>query len=142
MEPNFSQPGQSPERHFPTPEISRVPRPEVVQPTPEKPAETREVNTGAGSGDTPPPVQPAARPLPAIQQPAKADNDAQTKSTLDDNPIAAGDDDLIEKEWVDKAKQIISETKDDPYAQEKAVNQLQADYLKKRYGRTVKLSDN
>lgn len=56
------------------------------------------------------------------------------KTTHDDNPIEANDDGLIEKEWVNKAKQIISNTRNDPYKQEKAVNELQTDYLKKRYG--------
>ncbi|HET8689999.1 MAG TPA: hypothetical protein VFL81_01010 [Candidatus Saccharimonadales bacterium] len=139
MEPNFSQPGQSPERSFPVPEINRPSVPEVAPPTPEKPAETGEVNTGAGRGDTPPPQAPSI-PLPPIQQPVKSDDDL-TVPAADGNPLAANDDDLIEKEWVDKAKQIISETKNDPYAQEKAVNRLQADYLQKRYGRTVGLSD-
>lgn len=57
-----------------------------------------------------------------------------------DVPAVAGDDEVIEKEWVDKAKKIVSQTKDDPYQQEKEVSKLQADYLKKRYGKDVKLS--
>lgn len=54
------------------------------------------------------------------------------------NPVIADDVDLIEKEWVDKAKAIVSEYKHDPYMQEKEVGKLQADYLKKRYGKTIK----
>jgi len=50
-------------------------------------------------------------------------------------PLVANDDDLIEKEWVDKAKSIVNNTKTDPYSQEKAVNGLQKAYKKKRYGR-------
>ena len=66
-----------------------------------------------------------------------------TKSTITDNtanPVEARDSDLIEKEWVVKAKQILSETKDDPYGREERVKALQADYLEKRYNR--KLGDN
>jgi hypothetical protein len=44
---------------------------------------------------------------------------------------------LIEKEWVDKAKQIIVQTKDDPYRREQEVGKLQADYLLKRYGKEL-----
>jgi hypothetical protein len=55
----------------------------------------------------------------------------------DDTPVAASDDDLIEKEWVDKAKKIIMQTKDDPYRREREVNKLQADYLRKRYGKEL-----
>ncbi len=54
-----------------------------------------------------------------------------------DTPLVAGDDDLIEKEWVEKAKKIVSETHDDPYAQDEAVSKLQADYIDKRYGRKL-----
>lgn len=54
------------------------------------------------------------------------------------NPITAADDDVIEKEWVQKAKKIISETRDDPYTQEHEISKLQADYIKKRYGKEIK----
>jgi Txe/YoeB family toxin of Txe-Axe toxin-antitoxin module len=59
-----------------------------------------------------------------------------------DNPANAGDEDVIEKEWVDKAKKIVTQTKDDPYKQEQEVSKLQADYLKKRYGKDVKLASD
>jgi hypothetical protein len=58
-------------------------------------------------------------------------------TTIGDTPMVANDDDLIEKEWVDKAKKIVAETRDDPYQREEAVNKLQVDYLKKRYGREL-----
>ena len=57
----------------------------------------------------------------------------------DTNPPAAADEDLIEKEWVEKAKKVVAETKHDPYLQGQEVSKLQADYLKKRYGKTVNL---
>jgi len=56
---------------------------------------------------------------------------------LSNNPAVANDDDLIEKEWVDKAKKIVAETRDDPHLQDEKVNKLQADYLKKRFGREL-----
>jgi Txe/YoeB family toxin of Txe-Axe toxin-antitoxin module len=52
-------------------------------------------------------------------------------------PSVAADDDLIEKEWVDQAKKIIEETKDDPYRREQEVGKLQREYIKKRYGRDI-----
>lgn len=56
-------------------------------------------------------------------------------NTTSTNPIVAADEDLIEKEWVDKAKKIINETKNDPYKQEQAISGLRSDYINKRYGR-------
>lgn len=58
-------------------------------------------------------------------------------TTLSSTPLVASDDDLIEKEWVDRAKKIVCETQNDPYEREEAVNKLQVDYLKKRYGREL-----
>jgi hypothetical protein len=49
----------------------------------------------------------------------------------------AGDVDVIEPEWVDKAEEVVKATQGDPYGEEEAVEHLQEDYLKKRYGYTV-----
>lgn len=56
-------------------------------------------------------------------------------------PMIADDSDLIEKEWVEKAKQIVAHTSQDPYTQTKELNKLKSDYLKKRYNKDLKLSD-
>lgn len=77
----------------------------------------------------PQPVIPV--PLPVAQDDPVSDiQDAAM-------PLVASDDDLIEKEWVDKAKKIIIQTKDDPFRREQEVSKLQADYLRKRYGREI-----
>jgi hypothetical protein len=49
--------------------------------------------------------------------------------------IATSDDGVIEREWVDRAKKIINETKSNPYKQEEEVKQLQNDYLREKFGR-------
>jgi hypothetical protein len=54
-------------------------------------------------------------------------------------PPIADDVDLIEKEWVEKAKEIVNKTKDDPYAQNQEMTKIKADYLKKRYNKDIKL---
>lgn len=76
-------------------------------------------------------------PTPVLPTSAPQVGADATAVVHDDTPLLAADEDLIEKEWVDKAKKIILETKDDPYAREAAVTKLQADYLKKRYGREL-----
>lgn len=67
--------------------------------------------------------------------------DPQTPNTPalqpDSNPAIADDVDVIEKEWVDKAKEVIREHQDDPWTEEEAVEDLQIDYLKKRYGKDL-----
>lgn len=75
------------------------------------------------------PVLPPPLPAPVA--------DDVAAPVADDMPLVAGDEDLIEKEWVDRAKHIIEQTKDDPFRREQEVNKLQADYLRKRYGREL-----
>jgi len=50
------------------------------------------------------------------------------------------DDDWIEKEWVNKAKQIVEQTRDDPYRQSEDLTVFKADYIQKHYGKTIKIS--
>jgi hypothetical protein len=57
-------------------------------------------------------------------------------------PTDAEDTDLIEKEWVERAKQIVEHTREDPYEQQRALSQMKADYLKKRYNKDIKVSDD
>ena len=95
---------------------------------------------------------PAATPTPASQQPLQSvasppaqpaasagpiQNDPSTVSTAQ---LMADDVDLIEKEWVVKAKAIVAQTKDDPYKQNQAMTQVKADYLKKRYNKDLKVT--
>jgi hypothetical protein len=49
--------------------------------------------------------------------------------------------DLIEKEWVQKAKQIVSQTHDDPYKQKNQISRVKADYIQKRFNKTIKVDD-
>jgi hypothetical protein len=76
----------------------------------------------------------SASTVPTTISDDNASNDDMTAIAA---PALAADDDLIEKEWVDRAKKIVTDTRDDPYQQETAVNALQKDYRKKRYGREL-----
>lgn len=55
--------------------------------------------------------------------------------------LIADDTDLIEKEWVIKAKAIVAHTKDDPYRQNEEMTKMKADYLKTRYNKDLKGSE-
>lgn len=80
---------------------------------------------------------PVVAPVPT---PVVDDSSPAVTAVSSDAPSMAGDEDLIEKEWVDKAKKILAQTKDDPYRREQEVSKLQADYLRKRYGRELGVS--
>ncbi len=57
------------------------------------------------------------------------------------SPQIADDIDLIEKEWVEKAKEIVDKTKENPYLQNKAISEIKADYIKKRYNKDLAKSE-
>ena len=78
----------------------------------------------------------AVSPAPVAQQPAQT----QTAPALT-NPDLAEDVDLIEKEWVNKAKAIVNHTKDDPRRQNTELNKMKADYIKKRYNKDIQVSE-
>lgn len=75
-----------------------------------------------------------AAPVAPVQVP-------QSQPAPSATPLVAADEDLIEKEWVDKAKEIIEQTRDNPHARTQKVNELQRDYLQKRYGKVVGASE-
>ncbi len=100
--------------------------------SPEKSVERQSEQHHATTSATPIPI---TLPSPVVND--DATDDAAQQQTSDSNPLTAADDDLIEKEWVDKAKKIVEDTKDDPHMREKEVGKLQADYLRKRYGKEL-----
>ena len=75
---------------------------------------------------------------PSVATPITASPVAQTAAG---NPVVADDTDLIEKEWVTKAKKIVEATKEDPYQQTKELTSFKADYMQKRYNKTLKVSE-
>jgi len=78
-----------------------------------------------------------ALPVPILTTAPSTSQQAAGVPIDDTVPITANDDDLIEKEWVDKAKKILAETRDDPYRRESEVSKLQIEYIRKRYGREI-----
>ena len=90
---------------------------------------------------------PASQPMPQIQLPQSIQNAQAPQKSVDSTttqsslPAIADDADLIEKEWVNKAKQIVERTKEDPHQQSKELTSFKADYLQKRYNKTIKVSE-
>lgn len=137
MEPQLPTPHGSPEVGPPMQQPEMPARQGVeFQGAPER-QQSYEQRSAAPDSSVPaaPPTAPVAPIIPNPTPVVVAD------PVGDDAPAVAADEDLIEKEWVEKAKKVITETKHDPYLQERAVSKLQADYLQKRYGKTVKLPE-
>lgn len=77
------------------------------------------------AGQSPPTNAPRQAPVPPLGMPQIAD-----------------DTDLIEKEWVDKAKEIVEQTAHDPHLQNQELTKVKVDYLKKRYNKDLKITDD
>ncbi len=99
--------------------------------------------------DVPPPQVPAAAPTDdaavSVKSPKTAvpptDGTAISMSSPKTAKLPAADSDLIEKQWVDKAKEIVAETKSDPYKQKHEMSKAKADYVQKRFKKTLKTDD-
>lgn len=116
-----------------------------IERSPEQATQTPEIQTGVEAGPDPgiaqqQPVIPTVLPVVTVSQPVQ--DDVQTVASDDDTPLTAADEDLIEKEWVEKLKKIITLTRDDPYERSRVIAQLQADYLKKRYNKVLGQNQN
>lgn len=78
-------------------------------------------------------VSQAISNTPAIPiQQATTSDDGQSVT-----PVIADDNDVIEKEWVDKAKQIVARTQGDPHAKSNELTGLKKEYIQKRYGKSI-----
>ncbi len=88
---------------------------------------------GISAAQQAPVVDPLAQALPGTS--------AQAGSASQYSPKIADDVDLIEKEWVTKAKMIINNTRGNPNEQNKELSRFKADYLKTRYSKDLKVND-
>jgi hypothetical protein len=81
------------------------------------------------------PVSPSTGTVQPLQgvQPIGAQSDAH---------LIAEDIDVIEKEWVDRARKIIALTATDPYTEAKEMSKLKATYIKKRFNKDITLASD
>jgi hypothetical protein len=84
------------------------------------------------------PTQESVGTVPATQTVASGVTSGGTNKSAH-TPDIAEDVDLIEKEWVEKAKHIVAQTKNDPREQNLEMSKLKADYMKKRYDKDLEI---
>jgi hypothetical protein len=95
------------------------------------------------------PLSPTATPGPAQLAPYQP----QLQPTMPVNPAAAPtqphsvpqgestDDGAIDQEWVSKAQEIVQRTHTDPYLQSVELNKIKAQYIRVRYNKDMKVSE-
>lgn len=110
----------------------------VVQASPESMQNSGETNREVGDVRAEA-VQSAMPTVPVLPEPILPTTSSDDSATAGDDSAAmlANDDDLIETEWVNRAKKILDETKDDPYKREYEISKLQIEYIRQRYGRII-----
>ena len=125
------------------PPSSELPRPSVDGSIPATEMGVEQLQSTPESGAQPsaPPATAPADDVPAMGIPGGQTPTAQPAPVADDATLMADDADLIEKEWVARAKSVVEQTKADPFVQNKELNKVKADYIKKRYNRDIKVSE-
>ena len=57
-------------------------------------------------------------------------------------PINDDDADALDQEWVNKAKAIVDQTKNDPYVESRELGKAKADYLQIRFNKQIKVAED
>lgn len=120
---------KGPEQFSLPPEARAVPEQGVFENSAERFEQRSE---GASSN-----AAPVVLPQVIVNNTTQPTDTSSQGTVASSNPTAAKDSDSIEKEWISRIKQVLKDTKDDPYKKEEEVKDLKADYLDKRYGRKI-----
>ncbi|HEX8763009.1 MAG TPA: hypothetical protein VF733_04615 [Candidatus Saccharimonadales bacterium] len=92
----------------------------------------------------PPAAVQVASPQPATPSSTSApDPLAQLQNSVATAPPPAEDVDTeFDEEWVGKAREIVAHTHTDPYMQSQTMSKLKAQYIKARYNKDIKVSED
>jgi len=89
--------------------------------------------------------------VPPVAFPGAPGQNAMTGGTSQGQPQAAlpmqvadepASDEELDREWVNKAKDIVERTKSDPFAQSSELNKAKAEYLKARFNKELNIGNN
>ena len=95
-------------------------------------------------GQTPVYPQPIAAPagaVPMAPAPQQAYQASAAPESMPEVPEEAEEDEYDEV-WIAKAKEIVDQTREDPYRQSRAISKIKSDYLKARYDKTIKVAED
>ena len=125
---NFELPPQPP-----SPEANGQPAERAAEGLPARPEQ-------AGKQANQPALPAVPDDIPTADEPAIPGVNDEPQDSFDPHQ-AAQESDHIEREWVDKTKTVISQTRDDPFAQKREMSKLKADYIQKRFNKHVKTDE-
>lgn len=124
-------------------EGQNLPAPPELQPDNEAIAESLPARPEQAAKQPPQPALPTVPDdIPVADQPIIAASPQDTPTPIPTDPKAiASDTDHIEREWVDKVKNIVARTQDDPHLQKEQMSRIKAEYIQKRFNKTIKTDE-
>jgi hypothetical protein len=130
---------EGPQLNFELP--AQPPSPETGDQKQEKGTEAPAAPAEQTGKQAPQPVLPAIPDIPVADTPVinvPVQDDTAAHAAADHS---AQDTERIEPVWVDKAKAIISQTRDDPYMQKTEMSRVKAEYIQKRFNKQIKTDE-
>lgn len=131
-----------------------LPQPEIPEQSGEKVEEgaiekQKPAVQEAGVGKrAPQPGSTAVTDVPAVPQAPAMPAEPPADQKVPAGPVSpvtadlqADDADLIEKEWIERAKLIVAKTQDDPHRQKNEMSKAKADYIQKRFKKIIKTDE-
>jgi len=103
---------------------------------------TPELNRGAEQpGAAAQSMAQSAATIPIPDDAAQAAHPSVTTPGPAITPALGTTADLIEKEWVEKAKAIVEQTRSDPHLQTSQISKFKASYIKTNFDKDIKVAD-
>lgn len=83
-------------------------------------------------------------PPPSASQGVPGSDGRYQQGSVAAAPAAPSDADAndLDEEWVNKAKAIVDQTKSDPFLASRELSKVKADYLRARYNKDLKVSED
>lgn len=78
-----------------------------------------------------------AMPQPAFTIPAEHAGTPSQAAPADDAETSD-----LDQDWINKARDLVEKTKNDPFAQAQELNKLKSGYLKVRYNKEIKVDEH
>jgi hypothetical protein len=91
---------------------------------------------GLSQPSSPAPGQVSSPLAGAAPEPIVPTQDHSAALTPEDDTAA------LDQEWVAKAKNIVEQTKGDPFTQSRELNKIKAGYLKVRFNKELKIGED
>ncbi len=113
--------------------------PSSVQSPEQLPTQHEQASKAVAQHAMPIPQTPDPTATQPIQNAQASTTDDVSTTTKSRASKIIEDTDLIEKEWVDKAKKIVDTNRDDPYKQSEELTGFRAEYMQKQYNKTIKI---